>query len=413
MSTDGPTGLGPRFRRLWAASASSNLADGIIGIAVTLATAQITSSAAAVAALRVARSVPDALAALPAGAIADRVDRRLLMIAGNTVRAGVLALLAAAAWLDALSLPAMYVAIALLGLVEVQVDTAAQSVVPSVVGRERLGAANGRLYGTQVAMNEFVGAPLGGLLVAAATAAAFGVSAGLYVLAAALFLLLPGRYRAERRERTSMYADVGEGVRVLLSSTVLRTLAVMTGVLNLANTAFFAVFVLYAVGSDSAMGLSEAAYGVLFATLAVGAVSGSAVGEVLERRLHRVNLLRIGVVGVTGTFVVPAVTTDVFAVGAAFFVSGLTVMVYRVAMVSLRQLLTPDALLGRVNASYRVIALASVPLGAVIGGLVGDLVGLRAVFVTSAVLSAVTLLGFAVITPRALAEEEARAQAAG
>lgn len=407
--------LGGSFTRLWGSAASSNLADGVLGVAVTLVTAQLTNSATAIAALRIARSVPDALAAMPAGALADRYDRRWIMVSVNLLRGAALGLIAGAAFLDLLSLPVLYVAVGLLGMAEVLVDTSAQSVLVGLVPRERLGTANARLYGTQVALTEFAGGPFGGLLVAAAAGFAFGVPAALYVFAALILLTLPGRYKVLREgPPTRMREDMREGLRVLLTSPLLRTMAIMTGLLNMANTAFFSVFVLFAVGEDSAMGLHEAAYGVLFATLAAGAVLGSAATELVERRLKRVQLLAIGIVGSAVSFAVPLFTTAMAPIAAAFFFSGLVVMLYRVAFTAVRQRLTPEPLLGRITASFRLVLLTSVPVGALLAGVLGDVAGLRVVFAMASLVSLATLVGFRVVTESAMdeAEEEVLRRAA-
>ena len=177
-----------------------------------------------------------------------------------------------------------------------------------------------------------------------------------------------------------MRADVAEGMRFLVRHRVLRTLAVMVGVSNLASSATGAVLVLWAVGPLSAMGLTEAQYGLLLTALAVGAVLGSLVAT-----------LAISIVTSTLALAAPALTTDGWLVAGANALAGFGVAVWNVVTVSLRQRLTPDALLGRVNSAYRLLAWGTVPLGAGLGGLVGETWGLRWAFVLAALVSLTTL----------------------
>jgi hypothetical protein len=162
----------------------------------------------------------------------------------------------------------------LLGTAETVYDTCAQSILPQVVSRDRLPRANGRLIAAELTANEFVGPPLGGLLVAAGVVAAFATPAALWVAAVGALLLLRGGFAVPREAPTTLRADVAEGLRYLWRHRLLRTLAAMTGLFNFATNATFAVFVLYAVGPDSAMGLTEVAYGLLFATIAPGSLIG-------------------------------------------------------------------------------------------------------------------------------------------
>jgi MFS family permease len=174
---------------------------------------------------------------------------------------------------------ALYLVALVLGTAETMYDTCAQSILPQVVPRDRLPQANGRLIAAELTANEFVGPPLGGLLVAVGVAATFVTPAALWATAVGALLLLRGGFAVPRAEPTTLRADVAEGLRCLWHHRLLRTLAAMTGLFNFATNAIFAVFVLYAVGPNSAMGLTEVAYGVLFATLAAGSLIGALLAD--------------------------------------------------------------------------------------------------------------------------------------
>jgi hypothetical protein len=275
------------------------------------------------------------------------------------------------------------------------------------VARDQLPRANGRLLAAELTANEFVGPPLGGLLVAAGVAAAFATPAALWAAAVGTLLLLRGSFAVPRTEEpTTVRSDVAEGLRYLWRHRLLRTLAGMTGLFNFATNATFAVFVLYAIGPDSAMGLTEVTYGLLFATIAAGNLVGALLADPIIRRLGRSRSLFLGILGGVGTVGIAAVTTIPLVIATAFLIGGLTNALWNVVAVSLRQRITPDRILGRINSSYRLVAWGTRPLGAAAGGLLGELLGLRAVFAIAAGLILVTLTGMTQITDTAISTAE-------
>jgi MFS family permease len=175
-----PDGLGRPFWQLWSASSLSNLADGLVKIALPLIAVTLTDSPGLVAGVTLAVTLPWLLFALPAGALADRVDRRIAMVTADVTRAAAVAVLAVPLVLgleSSAAIWALYALALLLGTAETVYDTCAQSILPQVVPRDRLPRANGRLIAAELTANEFVGPPLGGLLVAAGVAAAFATPA--------------------------------------------------------------------------------------------------------------------------------------------------------------------------------------------------------------------------------------------
>ena len=248
--------LGPNYRRLWAASGLSNLADGIFVVVLPILAARITDSPALVAGVVFVGRLPWLVFVLFAGAFADRLDRRRTMILVSLLRIGIIAALAALALVDGLALPALYVASFALGVGETLYDTAAQSVLPAIVPRDLLSRANGRLYAVELTMNQFVGPPLGGILLVASVPLALASSALGFGLAAAGLTLLKGSFRPQRVARGSLLGDIREGLAYLLRNRLLRTLAIMVGIFNLASSATFAILVLYVV-APGPMGLTE------------------------------------------------------------------------------------------------------------------------------------------------------------
>lgn len=408
-AADGP--LGANYWRLWSSSAMSNLADGVFKVALPLVAIRFTRSPAQIAGLTFAVTLPWLLFALQAGALADRLDRRRTMLGANLGRAALLAALVAVVALDLGTIWVLYLVAFGIGVAETIYDTSAQSILPQIVRRGQLSRANGRLYAAELTANQFVGPPLGGFLVAAGAVVAFVAPAALWLVAVAALALVRGPFRIPREQRTTMRTDIAEGLRFLGGHRLLRTLAVMVGGFNLASNAAFAMIVIYAVGPGSAMGLSEPAFGVLLTTVAVGSLVGSLVAERIERRLGRARALTVAIGGSALLVGGPALTTNPYLLGVAFFVGGLTIVVWNVITVSLRQRITPDRLLGRVNSGYRMVAWGTMPIGAALGGLLGELLGVRAVFAIMAVVTLALLALMTQVTDARMAAAERDADA--
>lgn len=393
--------LGRRFLALVASSGLSNLADGLYKVALPLAAVQYTRSPALVAGLELVRTLPWLIGALPVGALVDRLDRRRTMLNANTARLGFTALAAVGIVLGGPPLILLYVAGLGTGMAEVFYDTAAQSIIPAVVMRDDLERANGRLYAVERGAQEFMGPPIGGLLVAVAVPLVFGASALLWAAAIVALWFLRGEFRppsggTSRRLRT----DIRDGLDFIRERPLLWRLAVMVGVANLASAATFSVFVLYAVGEESVLGLDEPGFGVLFSLLAAGGIAGGVLSGHLQRRLGRARTLTASLAGMVAYVVVPALTESVVIVAVTFVVGGFMIMAWNVIVVSFRQRVTPDDLLGRVNSAFRLVAWGTLPLGAALGGAIGEWLGVRWVFV---LMGLVTLTLF--IPNRELTEE--------
>jgi len=399
---------GSAYTKLLVSSGLSNLADGVFQIALPLITLGITRDPTAFATVTVALRLPWLLFALPAGALADRLDRRRTMLLVDLARAAVIGGLALAVATGTETLWLLCAVALLLGIGETLFDTAAQSIVPGMVEPDDLSSANGTLYAAELTMNQFVGPVLGGIVVGATATGAVAGSAAAYLCAAAAIALIAGSYRPERTgPPTRIREDVVEGVRYLYAHRVLRTMALLTGIANLTATAMLTVLPLYAV-APGPMGLSEADYGVLLTAGAGGAFAGSFVAAAAERTLGRSRSMLVAFLQFAVSTLVPGLTSWPVPVAAGMALGGAGAITWNVITVSLRQRIAPDHLLGRVNAGYRLLAWGSMPLGALLGGVLADLLSVRAVFflTTGAALLALPLL-LLVVTEQAIDDAEA------
>jgi MFS family permease len=377
------------FWRLWGANSLSNLGDGLYTFMLPVLALELTTSPALVAGVTVMLGLAWPLFGLQAGSIVDRADRRALMLIVNGLRALVLAGITTALLTGTLSLPVLYAAALALGIGETLMDTALTSVVPAVVGRERLGWANARITAAQTVTNSFVGPPLAGYLLAAGAALATGVSTLMYAGAGVFLMLMRGSFRAQQashrdevtREKAPMGRHLTEGLRFLWANRLIRDLTLFTAAMNLFWGAWAAVLVVYAV-APGPVGLSPFEYSLLLTSMAAGGVLGSVLCERVQRGLGTHRALWIDVVGTAALLGMPALTTNPFAIGTAIFAAGLGASVWVVLVATIRQSIVPDALLGRVYSASRLISWGIGPAGAALAGVVAQVWGVQAVFAT-------------------------------
>ncbi|MEM9036206.1 MAG: MFS transporter [Actinomycetota bacterium] len=404
--------LGTRFHRLFAASTISNLGDGIFFIALPLVAADLTRDPTAVAAVSVALRLPWLLFALTAGALVDRWDRRRVMWIADVVRSGLVAVLALAVLLDQHSMAMLYVLGFALGVAETFFDNASQTLLPSLIDDpDQLPRANGRLQVAENVANNFVGPPLGGLLVALAVSVPFWINAASFLAASALVASIPGSYRAAPRADAPrrLRSEIAEGVRWLAAHRLLRTLALLLGLMNLWFAAAMSILVLFA---QDILGLDELGFGLLGTTLAIGSVVGGVLAGRLHDRWGPGPLLWFGSFTIALTLLVIAPLSNPWLVGVALAISGAAVVVWNVVTVSLRQTIIPDELLGRVNSVYRFLGWGGMPIGALIGGLIADSFGLAAPFwVGGVVLLVAATIAAPVLTTREVEAATAAAAA--
>ncbi|MCW5944710.1 MAG: MFS transporter [Cryobacterium sp.] len=405
------TPLGANFWKLLTSSGLSNLADGVFKLALPLVAIRYTQEPVLIAGISLVASLPWLMFALQAGAIADRLDRRRIMLGANIARALLLGAVAASVLFGVESIWVLYAVALLVGVSETLYDTSAQSILPQIVGRDQLSRANGRLYAVEMTANQFAGPPLGGLLVAAGAVIAFAAPAGLWLVAVGMLFLVRGDFKVERSAPASMRSEIIVGLRFLWRNRVLRTLAFMTGLFNLTSSAAFAIFVLYAAGPTSAMKLTDAQVGILFTTSAIGSLLGSFAAEHIELAIGRSLSLSFAIVTGTLLLITPAFTTNPFIIGGAFMVGGFGIVLWNVVAVSLRQRITPDSLLGRVNSGYRLLSWGTMPLGAAIGGVLGQFLGLTPVFLITGIGTLCILLFMFRLTNSAIDAAERASQA--
>jgi MFS family permease len=385
--------LGGGFWRLWLATGSSNLADGMGRTAFPLLAVTLTRDPFQISMLTAAFFLPWLVFSLPSGALVDRVDRSRAMAIANAIRGAVLAVLAVGVITGLASMPLLYLAALSLGAAETVADNAYRAVLPSVVRKDELDRANGYLQGTELVADGFLGAPLASLSFAAATWSPFVASAVSFGVGAAAARSLPptppDRSAALGNEVRSMRLEIAEGIRWLASHPLLRSVMLMAAAMGFVGSGYNAVMVLYAL---DVLGIPEALFGVFILTLAVGGVAGSLTASAVSVRLGRANALRLSVALGGLMFAALAFVRDPIVAAVVFAASAWSVLLWNVLSMSLRQQLIPEALFGRVQGAWRMVVYGAMPLGALLGGLVASRFGLSAPFLVAGLGHALVLL---------------------
>ncbi|MGX7829421.1 MFS transporter [Actinokineospora sp. 24-640] len=383
--------LGRDFGKLWTAAAATNVGDGIALAAGPLLIASLTGDPRLVAGAVFAQQLPWLLFALLSGAWVDRLDRRRLIAVVDVARALVVGALAVAVWADVATVWVVYLAFFLVGTGETVADTASGALLPAIVSPEALPRANARLTAVLYVGNQFVAPPIGAALFVAAAALPFGVNAVAFLVAAVVMLTIRHRPEpVEREPRKAIGQEIKAGVRWLWGHSLLRTLAVCLGVMNLLLMAAFAIYVLYA---KERLGLGELGFGVLITAGAVGGLIGTGLVTPLRARFGDHTLLRVGLIVETLTHVGLALATSVWVAGAVTVAFGVHGAIWGVVATSIRQRVVPDELRGRVGSVYYLLVVGGAAIGAPISGVLAVWLGVTGPFwVAGGAMAVLTIL---------------------
>jgi predicted MFS family arabinose efflux permease len=359
-----PARLGTSFRWLVGSSWVANLGDGVGVAAFPLLVAGQTSDPVLVAMAGLLQRLPWLVFGLYAGVLADRVDRRRLVVAVSTVHAGVLAVLTVALVGGAVDVRLVLGAALLFGTAEVFTDTTTGTLLPMVVGKADLGIGNARLMTGMLTMNQMAGPALGAALYAAGRAWPFLTQA----LCVALAALLVSRLRLPPLARTAephLRRDVAEGFRWTWGNPPVRTLTLAIVTFNVTFGAAWSVLVLWA---QQRLGLGAVGFGLLTTVMAFGGLAGTVSYDWLERHVGLATLMRVGLTLETLTHLGLALTTVPWVAMAIMFVFGAHAFVWGTTSRTVRLRAVPAELQGRVGSLYLVGVFGGIVVGQALGG---------------------------------------------
>jgi MFS family permease len=373
-----PARLGRPFRWLLGSSWLSNLGDGIALAAGPLLVASQTRDPFLVALAVVLQRLPWLLFGLLAGVVADRFDRRRIIMGVHTARAAVLAVLSATIALDLVDTTVVLVAMFLLGTAETFADTTASTLLPMVIEKRDLGIGNARIMAGFVTVNQLVGPPLGAALFAAGAVAPFIVQAGCMITSALMVsrVVLPA-HGVDKAARSHVRREIAEGFRWLWGNAAVRTLALTIVTFNITFGAAWSILVLYAI---ERLGTGEVGFGLLTTAIAVGGLVGTGIYGWLTSRVSLGNLMRAGLIIETLTHLSLAVTTIAWVALVIMFVFGAHAFVWGTTSTSVRQRAVPTELQGRVSSVYLIGVQGGIVVGSVAGGAIAGVWGVTAPF---------------------------------
>ena len=382
------TKLGASYWKLWSATATSNLGDGIVAVAYPWLASAVTRSPLLIALSVVVSRLPWLVFTLFAGVITDRFNRKRIIVSMDICRGLLTLVVGAFVYLERESLPSLnelasitdletnytlysviLITAFLFGLAEVLRDNTAQTLMPAIVEEKDLEKANGRMWSAESLTNSFIGPPLGSLIISVAIFLPFFVDAATFFVAAALIASMKPTVKSFTPEAKSgpinFRAEIKEGFMWLWRHELLRPMAIILGLLNGIAALSGAIFILFA---QEVLETTVFIFAILGTAAALGGILGGLLGPKVSEKIGRGRSLALAL------FVMPLMTllvgfTSLWYLAWIFIaIETFTAVLWNVVTVSLRQSLIPSHLLGRVNSVYRFFAWGTIPIGTLLGG---------------------------------------------
>jgi MFS family permease len=377
------------FLKLWSAETVSQFGTQISQLALPLTAIDVLHvSAFKVAALTTVEFLPFLLVSLPAGVWVDRLPRRPILIVGDLTRAGLLASIPIAYFLDALTIWQLYCVGFLFGIATVFFDVAYQSYLPSLVQRRQIIDGNAKLEISRSAA-QLGGPGVAGLLIGWLKAPVAILFDAISFLGSGLFILAIRKTetsQADRAPRRKMRTELREGLSYVLRHPYLKNIAACTALFNFFGLLGYAVLLVYA---RRHLHLSPQTIGLAFVLGNFGALLAAVTAKSIFARLGvGRTIIAVSVVGGPAFLAIPFAPRAHAALTVlvpALFVGGFANVTYNIAQVSLRQAITPERIQGRMNSVMRFIVWGTIPLGSFAGGVLASFIGLRSTLIVSGV----------------------------
>jgi len=367
--------LGTGFNRLWAASLSSNLADGLLRTAAPLLAISLTDDPVKISLIAAIVMLPWLFFAIPAGALVDRVDRRKAIAFSNAIRFLIAASVAVVISNEAMTIELLYLGAFIIGVCEVVSDTAAQAMVPQLLAEAEYESGNSRLQMSETVVSQFIGSPTSGFLYAAAIFLPFAATSLGFLVAAVLILFVPLQLQADLKrelgdsanEREKFWLSLLFGLKYLHSDKQLFRLVMTTTAIGFAFSASNAVVSLYMVKD---LGLAPAYFGVVLTIQGVGALLGGATATFWTKRYQRATVMGITMVLTGITVILTGLSPNIIFFTAIATVTGYLITIWNILLMSTYQTIIPNELFGRIHGARRTLVWGMMPLGSILGGFI-------------------------------------------
>jgi MFS family permease len=379
----------PDFIRLWSAETVSQFGTQFTQLALPLVAIDVLHvSAFQVAALTTVEFLPFLLVSLPAGVWVDRLRRRPILVVGDLARAVLLASVPVAYWTGHLTMTQLYVVGFLVGIATVFFDVAYQSYLPSIVERQQLIDGNSKLEISRAAA-QLGGPGLAGIVIDFLRAPAALAFDAISYVGSALFIFAIRKPESSARTdapRRRMREELREGLRWVLRHPFLKNIAACTALFNFWGNMGFAVLLVFA---RRELHLSPLAIGLAFTLSNIGPLFAAFNTNRISARLGVGRTIIFSSIIGAPTFLVipfaPEGNASLVVLIPAFIIGGLSNVIYNVTQVSLRQAITPERLQGRMNSVMRFIVWGTIPLGALIGGVLASKIGVKETLIVSGI----------------------------
>ena len=383
----------PDFLKLWTAETISVFGSAITQLALPLiAATTLKVTPFEFGLLTTIEFLPFILFSLPAGVWVDRLRRRPILIAGDLGRALAIASMPVAFYFDALTIWQLYIVGFVNGILTVFFDVAYQSYLPSVVERDQLVDGNSKLEITRSA-SQILGPGMAGLLIGFFRAPFAMVIDSVSYFVSALFLTWIRRPEppivvhdeVASGPKPSMRQEISVGLRYVTGHRWLRNIAATTGTSNLFGNVVNAILILYLVDER---GLGPEAIGFAFSVASVGFLVGALTTNRLTSRVGVGRMLVASAIGFSVSNLPVAFAPDALiwpALAISGLIGGFCGTAWNINQVSLRQAITPTRMQGKMNATMRFIVWGTIPLGAILGGALGGIIGLHETIIVGAI----------------------------
>ena len=382
--------LGPAFNRLWVASMTTNLADGLLKVAAPLLAVTLTDSPVLISLMSALVMLPWLFFAIPIGGLVDRVDRRLALAGANATRFLITAMLALLIATDSMTIYWLYFATFIIGICEVLVDTTAQSLIPQVVEEKNLERANSRLQVAETVIQEFIGAPISGLLYSIAIVIPFIANSAGFVIATILILLIPSQLiknlHSETTEKKSTFKeDLSIGLKFMFGHARIRKIVFITTSIGFFASLSSATAVLFVI---KVLEVPTRSFGLIMAIQGAGGVLGGLLAPRISSKWGRGPVMAISILTTCIAMIATGFATNVYLFIIYGFAIGFFITNWNILLMASYQTMIPNELFGRVHGARRTFVWGLMPVGSLVGGWIST-INLRLPFIVGGVAASI------------------------
>lgn len=369
--------LGAAFGNLFIANASSSLGDGIAHTAIALLAVQVTLDPLLISGIAALVMLPWLLFAIPAGILIDRIDRRVALALANGIRTILAVALLVLTATGTLTIWWLYLVTFIYGMFETVYDGAIRAVPPSILSKSQLPRANSLIEASEQVLQNFVSGPFTSLLFAVSALIPLGVNVAVYAVAVVLAFMLPkvasGRqfakaHAAKNGEAAPWRKQFVDGYRFIMADRRLKTLWFVSTFGGICTSVATASFVLYLIDR---LRLPEALFGIFMLTGAIGGIGAAMLAAKLKERFGTGPTVAVANLTAAVFMVLAGVFPNLWSVGACWVVVSAAITTWNILIMSFRQSAIPGRLLGRVHGTWRTLLWGAMPIGSLLGGLIG------------------------------------------